>query len=430
MFRKVRRVAGAALVAAVPLSVTPPAVKAPPAVVYVPGATAYMAGPGVQGAEWSPDGRYVLLTLPSYKSAGPDFRLVLWSRRTGRTALDWTPPWPDAKLGEIVWFAGGHTALAFILATGTEPDASGALQATQRLHVVQLDAVKRSAVERAIPGDPLIAWGNPSPTKPLILLSEGGITTSRIWLLTPDAVGAPVDVPERLDGSVWSPDGATPIFLSFPSRKTTFTQYEPASGRWTLLPKRPPTYRRPKPPFQIVRKATQIRNGDGRAALTHPIWIVSGQGKGAISELLCADGDKAEANQQGDAALYRSKGLAFIRNVAAVSGAEYLTRQREADTEKANEDAKEIGLAMRMYADDYDSALPMNANGMEQVTPYLGGDDALLGPGGLPGFQYTFGGGPLDPSLGPAGTVLGFTTAPGGRFDVYADGHVQWVPNP
>jgi hypothetical protein len=339
--------------------------------------------------------------------------------------VDWTPPWPDAHLGQIAWFPGGHAAVALIQ---TARDAGGN---KARVHVIQLDGAASGGLDRVTLDDSAYMAADVSPARTTILLVEGSERTERFRLMTPDAISDPIDVPDDLTVPTGSADGSNPVFLGFaPGGKRSYAVFDLDEYTWKRLAARPHMYTPPLPPFRVARSSSQVRIGDGRAALTHPLWIVSGKGEDSVSELLCADGEGAEADRQGDAVLYRSNGLAFIREVAAVSRPAYLAQQKDADTAKAKEDARHIGLAMRMYADDYDSAFPAGAGGMTAFLSYLGDGDALLGPGGLPGFQYTFGGGPLDPGAGQGSTVLGYTSAPGGRFDVYADGHVQWVPKP
>jgi prepilin-type processing-associated H-X9-DG protein len=43
----------------------------------------------------------------------------------------------------------------------------------------------------------------------------------------------------------------------------------------------------------------------------------------------------------------------------------------------------------------------------------------------MEGFNYTFGGGPLN-GKDPSKTMLGFLSGAGGKAVVYADGHVVW----
>jgi hypothetical protein len=263
----------------------------------------------------------------------------------------------------------------------------------------------------------------------VILFNDILEAKARFWLMTPDAIGAPVEVPDGLSGSVWSPDGATPLFLSIPSGKTAFTRFDPQTGQWTPLPGRPATYRRPKPPFQIVRSHVQVRNGDSRAALVHPLWVVSGRGKAAVHELLCADGGEPRATPQGDAVLYESNGLALFREVTAEPRADYLAKRRAADIETTRENAKQIGQALASYAADYNAFPPNNDSLHDTVDPHIRSGDAWLGPGGADGFHYTFGGGLVAPNARDS-TVVGYFPSVGGRFEVYADGHTQWRPGP
>ena len=83
--------------------------------------------------------------------------------------------------------------------------------------------------------------------------------------------------------------------------------------------------------------------------------------------------------------------------------------------------AKQVGIALIIYASDMDEVLPNGENFVNRLMPYL--KDRKM----LDGFNYTFAGGPMDQIKDIANTELGFTMGPGGRAVVYADGHAKWV---
>lgn len=62
------------------------------------------------------------------------------------------------------------------------------------------------------------------------------------------------------------------------------------------------------------------------------------------------------------------------------------------------------------------------------MNPTIRDGAVWYGAGGNPGFVYTINGGPFPDN--PAETLLGYTPAPGGRWNVFADGHVAWAPDP
>ncbi len=85
--------------------------------------------------------------------------------------------------------------------------------------------------------------------------------------------------------------------------------------------------------------------------------------------------------------------------------------------------AKQVGIALMLYAADMDEVLPNGENFVNRLTPYI--KDRKM----IAAFNYTYAGGPMDQIKDIANTELGFTMGPGGRAIVYADGHAKWVPD-
>jgi len=85
--------------------------------------------------------------------------------------------------------------------------------------------------------------------------------------------------------------------------------------------------------------------------------------------------------------------------------------------------AKQVGIALVLYAADMDEVLPNGENFVNRLTPYI--KDRKM----IAAFNYTYAGGPMDQIKDIANTELGFTMGPGGRAIVYADGHAKWVPD-
>ncbi len=85
--------------------------------------------------------------------------------------------------------------------------------------------------------------------------------------------------------------------------------------------------------------------------------------------------------------------------------------------------ARQVGIALMLYAADMDEVLPNGENFVNRLTPYI--KDRKM----IAAFNYTYAGGPMDQIKDIANTELGFTMGPGGRAIVYADGHAKWVPD-
>ncbi len=98
-----------------------------------------------------------------------------------------------------------------------------------------------------------------------------------------------------------------------------------------------------------------------------------------------------------------------------------LIRQAREAAERAVtlSNAKQVGLAMIMFAVDNDDNLPGGLT-TDQLIPYLKNADLMNG------FVFTWGGGNIGKIENPAETELGYVTGPGGKAVIYADGHVKW----
>jgi hypothetical protein len=95
--------------------------------------------------------------------------------------------------------------------------------------------------------------------------------------------------------------------------------------------------------------------------------------------------------------------------------------------------AKQVGLGIMMYIQDYDENYPMPSKNVARlIDPYVT-DKSLFNnvATGDPGFVYTHKGSTLLTEMtSPATTQLGYITGPGGKAIIWADGHVTWQDDP
>lgn len=98
-----------------------------------------------------------------------------------------------------------------------------------------------------------------------------------------------------------------------------------------------------------------------------------------------------------------------------------LIRQAKEAAERAQtmSNAKQVGLAMIMFAADNDDEIPGGLS-TDQLIPYIKNADMMNG------FVFSWGGGNVSKIENPAETELGYVTGQGGRAIIYADGHVKW----
>lgn len=101
----------------------------------------------------------------------------------------------------------------------------------------------------------------------------------------------------------------------------------------------------------------------------------------------------------------------------------------EEEREIAQSNAKQIGLGLMQYVQDYDEQYPPAENFKGGVMPYIK-NDALLSVGNVP-FSYAA---PADLSMehmdDVTRTVLGTFALPCATVTLYADGHVKLLPPP
>ncbi len=105
-----------------------------------------------------------------------------------------------------------------------------------------------------------------------------------------------------------------------------------------------------------------------------------------------------------------------------------LQAREQARKTLALSNAKQIALALLMYAQDFDGNLPSGSDSIKDILkPYLKYDSIFFMPGTTgDGFVYTYGGGPLSAIEKPAETSIGYFNGPNGRAVIFADGHVVW----
>jgi hypothetical protein len=94
--------------------------------------------------------------------------------------------------------------------------------------------------------------------------------------------------------------------------------------------------------------------------------------------------------------------------------------------------AKQVGLALLMYSQDYDENFPPPGEGVrDMVMPYLKNADMFNNPDtGQLGLDLVYKQVGLGSYDTPATMVLGYLNGPDGRAVIYVDGHVKWEDSP
>jgi hypothetical protein len=453
---------------------------------WLQGGVEMIAGPRVGSLHPSPDGRYLLIQRESLDLAAAAARsftvspeqapvpplgeksLVLWNSRSRRSSVLWRQPVvggepaaatpPAQQLEEIQWLPRSEAALVTTRAAALRGATEGAEpQATRAL--LLLDAA-RAALR------PLLALHETetllvAPTQPVAVLHRYGETTrdgagqeERVvrpaflrFLRANGSVGRPIPLPTPDTFPVsWSRDGQVVHLRAWervetPRRRVVSRWFalRVATGAITPLAEEPGDVAEQasaekaamalveRLPVRVRQTTIRIKE-DTTTQQLRPAWLESVAPSEEPRTLLAADSERALLLPDGSAALYVSRGALFAVPLVRLDKTAFLDARRRALRAMATSNAKQIGMALMMYAQDYDEVFPPGGGDtMNQVLPYVRNQDVFHDPGtGAPGFVYTFGGGSLSGIQEPASTVIGYVTGPGGRAEIYADGHVKW----
>ena len=137
--------------------------------------------------------------------------------------------------------------------------------------------------------------------------------------------------------------------------------------------------------------------------------------------IVCPTKFRAQMEPKGRSIAYVDNGALLLRDIRPFDHDLAEKMKIEALKAEALSQAKQVGLALMIYAADMDDVLPTGENFVGRLLPYLKNRQML------DGFNYTYSGGPVSQLKDPASTELGFTNGPGGRAVVYADGHAKWI---
>jgi hypothetical protein len=140
--------------------------------------------------------------------------------------------------------------------------------------------------------------------------------------------------------------------------------------------------------------------------------------------VLSEDATWAQLSTNGSAAIYISDAVLFLRRVEQYDFALYRNVLKEEVKRQAISTAKQAGVAVQIYAADYDGILPGN-RAIDALMPYVK-NKALLDA-----VNWTnLGGQSLDRIANPTQTELGYVQTEFGTAVIMADGSVQWRDKP
>jgi prepilin-type processing-associated H-X9-DG protein len=388
---------------------------------------------------WSPDGTYLLVRREVVDMKGLLGRVargegvqrpegsrevVIYAAKSGRLETPLRLPL-DASILDVRWISGSSKSLVVT----NEPNAED--PASRHYVVYWLTADGRSRqILTSRDGNVVIAASPRSAQaviSHLVVERKPSETTrpqyrSQVQLI--DAEGKPL--------RRWEVEGGL-HYLSFDGSGRLLTQsYRNQDGKLLLewFELNPATGERGGSPVLPVDAVSNIpyeltpirlKGADDEARSSRGIVISQSQ-KRESTAVVSSDSTFGEVAPDGSAVAYLHKGVVMIRPLMTMPRDFYFAQRQAAEKAVALSNAKQVALALILYASDNDDVLPEGGNWSSDLMPYLKNGD-IMG-----GFVFTFTGGSLTGVKEPASTVLGYMPGPGGNAVAYCDGHVRWIP--
>jgi hypothetical protein len=394
----------------------------------------------VEKADWSPSGRYVLAArtafkLPATPGAPPTFRqsLVLWEAETGKATEIWSGASEADLRPAYRWLGSGD--VAFGTGRWTPPARAGMPPPLPQEWLLRIDA-RRNTLKPLFALPPLTLL-MASDREPLAVLFGVGERVVRV-LKSDGTLLRQVAFPPGLRPTYprWSADGRL-LVTGLPEQdektgKVTGQQVELAleltAGNFVRVEK--PLPEAPSGPKlavgELALTSTQamLQSGAVKQKVA-PLWLASTANGGESRALVSANAEAAALSPRGDSVLFIADGAALVAPLMRLPKAAFVEARAAAVRAQLVSSGKQLGLALIIYANEHEDRLPAAGETLETLLePYVK-SEALFD-----GFVYTYAGGKVSDIPEPANTMLGYITGPGGRAEVWADGHVTWKKDP
>jgi hypothetical protein len=406
----------------------------------------------------------------------PELNLMYWDvrTRTARTLLreQETPegaPW----IREIQWIP--QTRIALMTLGRVNPETQTITKSLMRIDTVA------GTVRRMTDMDDASAL-EVSPWQPFAFVMKGSVkganggpdTPPSLRVITLQGLGRVIPIDAGTGALQWGLDGksvyATKLFERTPEGRRTSRNYltliDLETGSVTH-PAKLPTFQDDKTipsPYAgwtagPVTTNVTVQGPLGQVQETTAVWVrgvekpaavagkTSTESVGATTAtsvnkafvadaLLVATNAKMEGylvNQDKGAVLFTRDGSLCAAPIFRVSRIAFEQGIRGVQRGMAMTNAKQVGLGILQYAQDYDENFPKPGSGLvKKLQPYLKSDSVFKNPAtGEPGFVYTYTGATAMAEIDlVAETQLGYITGPGGKAVIWADGHVTWQDDP
>lgn len=142
----------------------------------------------------------------------------------------------------------------------------------------------------------------------------------------------------------------------------------------------------------------------------------------AFKGLIAADQTSARLGLKNTVVAYWDRHNLFIREIKSMPADDFNALFEEYEKRVLSDQAKQVGVAMRIYTGDSDDLLPINDGTFDRLLPYS--KDSSI----FDNFQYGLGSQNLKDIKNPGETVMGRINGRNGRAIVFVDGRVIWEP--
>lgn len=413
-----------------------------------------VAGGIAQKISWSDNGRYLVCTrfdiggragfenflTQKTPPMEAEQSIIAYDVEKRKATVLWKSLASKGQMLNFQWIKG-TTTLAGVVTRPT-PAVEGAASAMHS-EVVVMDAATGSS--RTVLGEgqqdfdlqfspvgSFVLVGAPLFVQETVPSRDAGLRghwETKYRVLSPDGrVGQPIEAAKGAFFMSWAPDGVSPLLSVYEKsgegkyvRSTRLIDLK--TGSSTLVAGEPKIYTGSTAPGRIVA-------GPGTGSLTvlkttkgiQPAWLASSDGE--TQALIAANVSEVALSPKLTAVAYISEGAALVRPIIQVPKEVFAQARSAAERTRIMSNAKQVGLALIMYAADMDDTLPTTQSDVGAlIDPYLRNREISAG------FVYTFSGGLMTEIKSPAETEMGYIPGPGGRAVVYTDGHVKWVPD-
>ena len=134
--------------------------------------------------------------------------------------------------------------------------------------------------------------------------------------------------------------------------------------------------------------------------------------------LICGDSTGGFLMPDQGAVVFHSQGALLATPLVRLPLGAYVAMRERAQRIVAISNAKQVGLGILMYSQDYDESFPEAQDINNKIDPYLKNMDLTQN------FHYTYTSGKVSST-----TELGYVDGPNGRAVIYGDGSVRWRDN-